>query len=76
MRLSIIVPYRRGVAAERRNPNCHEREQWEIGHDIVQFLSIGNIEYAEIGVTSRHPPQVTPNAHILQFFCTLTLGLL
>jgi len=74
-RLSIVVSDRRRVAAERRHPNCHEREEREIGNNIVQFLGVGDIENAEIGIAPCNSPQMTPSACILQFLRAMTFRL-
>lgn len=55
------------MAAERRNPDCHEREEREIGQDIVKFVSVGNVEYAKVRMASRHSPQMAPNAPFNSF---------
>jgi hypothetical protein len=38
----------------------------------VQLLRAGHIEYADIRVPTRHSPQVTPDARVLQVLCAST----
>jgi hypothetical protein len=57
------------MAAERRDPDRHEREEWKTEQDIVQFLRVENVEYAEVGIASGHSPHVAPDARLLQFHC-------
>jgi hypothetical protein len=74
--LSVILADRRRMAAERRNLNVHERKERQTGKDVVQFLWVGHIEYADIRVPTGHSPQVTPDTRALQVLCASTFRLL